>query len=92
MSFLKVRDQRRGRPIGSGHLKKPEHKSSIPTRITPELRDFLESERTANETMADTIFRLIRQTRQEKIVLRKKVDALQERLDILTSLPIRGGS
>lgn len=91
MAFLKVRTSRRGRPRGSGLLKKPEHKSSISAKITPELRDFIDAERTTNETLSDTIFRLIRQARLEKISWRKKVDALEERLERMTSLSMSGG-
>jgi hypothetical protein len=79
-------EKQRGRPKGSGRLVKPEHKSTKPARITPELHDFILSERWDGETLSDTIFRLIRQARHKTIQERKKVDALLEHLEELRPL------
>ena len=88
MSFLKVRrpsGNKRGRPRGSGFLKKPEQKSTKQTRLSQELWDLVETERGKNETMSETILRLIRVARQNYIAARKKADALEERLTLVKS-------
>lgn len=75
-----TRNKKRGRPIGSGLHSNPAHKSTVPARISPELWEYVQSEKSVNETISDTIFRLIRQARHDKIKARKNVDALQVQL------------
>lgn len=70
-------------------MKKPEYKSSIPAKITPELRELIDSEQHINETVSDTILRLIRVARQDKIAYRKKAEALEEEIEILHSKRVR---
>lgn len=70
----------RGRPKGSGFIKKPENKSTIPARLSPDLWAFIQSHRRINESISDTIFRMLREANLSKIEYRKKADALEERL------------
>lgn len=88
MSFLKVKTGTygiRGRPKGSGNLKKPEEKSSIPAKISPNLWAFIRSQRLIDETLSETIFRLIRQANHKSIDAQKKVEALEEQLQTFAS-------
>ena len=71
--------KQRGRPKGSGHLKPPEEKSTLPAKISPELHALALSERLFNESISDTILRLLRQKSNAYIDMRKKYDALLER-------------
>lgn len=77
--------KRVGRPKGSGNLKPKDHKSTRPAKLSPELHDFVESNRRPGETISETIFRLIRENAHKNIIAQKKVDALQERLEDLES-------
>jgi hypothetical protein len=67
----------RGRPKGSGKIKDPEEKSTIPAKISPELYNIVQAERQFNESLSDTTLRLLRESRHKYIKERKKVDALE---------------
>ena len=71
----------RGRPRGSGLIKKPEKKSTIPAKLTPELWALIQSQRQLNESLSETISRMLREANHSKIEMRKKADALEERLN-----------
>lgn len=75
--------KRIGRPKGSGNLKHPDHKSTKPAKLSPELYEIIDSEVRHGETISETILRLIRSNAQQHMNARKKVDALQERLQTL---------
>lgn len=79
-SIVKTTHRKRGRPIGSGLHQNPDHKSTVPARLSPELWKFVQSQRSRNETISDTIFRLIRKGNHERIKLIKKWDALKVQL------------
>lgn len=70
----------RGRPKNSGVLKHPDDKSTHPAKLSPELIELVRSERRHNESVSDTIIRLIRHKVRQLNTERKKVDALSERL------------
>ena len=83
MSFLKVKSRHsglRGRPKGSGFIKKPEDKSTIPAKLSQNLWAFLQAQRRMDESLSETIFRLIRQANHDRNTALKKVDALERRL------------
>lgn len=83
MSFLKAKRGTsgiRGRPRGSGFIKKPEDKSTIPAKLSQNLWAFLQAQRKMDETLSETIFRLIRQANHDRNAAIKKVDALEKRL------------
>jgi hypothetical protein len=72
----------RGRPKGSGNLKKPENKCTKSAKLSPELWDFIQSQRLENESLSQTIFRLIRGANHERNKLLKKVAALEDELSL----------
>ena len=68
-----------GRPKGSGNLKLPENKATVPAKLSPRLVDIIESERRANESYSDTILRMLYQKTREIADIQKKYDALVQR-------------
>jgi hypothetical protein len=81
MSYFtpKASDKQRGRPRGSGRIKKPEQKSTISAKLSPTLIEIIQSERRNNESYSDTIMRMLFQRTQEIATSRKKYDALLQR-------------
>lgn len=83
MSLLKAKRGHtglKGRPKGSGFIKKPEDRSTIPAKLSQNLWAFLQSQRKIDETLSETIFRLIRTANHDRNAALKKVDALEKRL------------
>lgn len=87
MSFIKAKrgyglnlhNKQIGRPKGSGNLKLPDYKSTIPAKLSPALVEMIEVERRNNESYSDTILRLIRHANHQRNEAIKKYDALLER-------------
>lgn len=75
--------KRRGRPKGSGIPKKPENKSTKGIRISPELWDIVYTSQNPHETVSETLLRLLRSGAQNYIQMRKKAEALEERIELL---------
>lgn len=84
MSFLKARkgygstlhNTHRGRPRGSGNLKNPSYKSTIPAKLSPILVEMIEVERQTNESYSDTLLRMLRQRTKRIAEAEKKYDDL----------------
>jgi hypothetical protein len=75
-----------GRPRNSGTPKKPEKKSTVSCRISPELYELVECQRANYETISDTIMRMLTTTASLHNEARKKANALDRRLEELRSL------
>jgi predicted CopG family antitoxin len=89
----------RGRPRNSGTLKDPERKATISTKLSKEVIDIVELQRANNESISDTILRLIKhhhakrseaewnleKTKDELKEARKKVEGLRETLRVIQS-------
>ena len=67
-------------PKGSGHIKKPEHKSTVQTKLSPLLVEvFIKPELRVNETISDCIMRLLTERGRKIGELNRSLSALQER-------------
>ena len=68
--------KRRGRPV----TRTPNQKATIPARLSLECWDFVKSQQDKkfDDSISDTIMRLIRTANMKSVKLRKKVDALEE--------------
>jgi hypothetical protein len=73
-----------GRPKGSGNLKLPDYKATIPAKLSPILVEMIEVERKVNESYADTLLRMLRHRTNRIADIQKKYDALVERHSTLS--------